>query len=150
VSDFGTDKIFYYIATDLAIAITIIIVSVPEGLPLSITLSLAYSVMRMKHDGILVKNLNSPEVMGNVEEICTGKTATLTKNDMKVTMFYTQSRLIKNSRKNTLFNCELDERILELVKESILFNCEARVEMDECAYYVPVGNGTETGLLKFL
>lgn len=38
----------------------------------------------MKEDGILVKNLNSPEVMGSVEEICTGKTATLTENDMKV------------------------------------------------------------------
>jgi P-type Ca2+ transporter type 2C len=72
----------------LTLVIIIIIVAVPEGLPLTITLSLAYSVMRMKDDGILVKNLDSPEVMGSVEEICTGKTATLTKNDMKVAMFY--------------------------------------------------------------
>ena len=72
--------IFYYVCTDLAIAITLIIVSVPEGLPLTISMSLAYSVIRMKKDGILVKNLNSPEVMGNIEEICTGKTGTLTKN----------------------------------------------------------------------
>ena len=64
--------------------IIIIIVAVPEGLPMTIGLSLAYSVMRMKDDGILVKNLDAPEVMGSVEEICTGKTATLTKNDMKV------------------------------------------------------------------
>jgi magnesium-transporting ATPase (P-type) len=41
--------------------------------------------MRMKDDSILVKNLNSPEVMGSVEEICTGKTSTLTKGDMRVT-----------------------------------------------------------------
>lgn len=65
-------------------AITIIIVAVPEGLPLTIAISLAFSVMRIKDDGILVKNLNSPEVMGSVEEICTGKTGTLTKNEMKV------------------------------------------------------------------
>jgi P-type E1-E2 ATPase len=66
------------------LVIIIIIVAVPEGLPMTITLSLAYSVLRMKDDKILVKNLQSPEVMGSVEEICTGKTATLTKNDMKV------------------------------------------------------------------
>jgi hypothetical protein len=58
--------------------------------------------------------------------------------------------LIRNTRKNTLFNCELDENTVELIKEGILFNCEARVEMNDLACYVPVGNGTEVGLLKFL
>lgn len=70
------------------LSITIIIVAVPEGLPLAITLSLAYSVMRMRKDGVLVRNLNSPEVMGRVDEICTGKTGTLTKAEMKVDQFY--------------------------------------------------------------
>jgi P-type E1-E2 ATPase len=65
---------------NLTLSITVIIVAVPEGLPLTVSLALAYSVRRMKDDQILVKNLNSPEVMGSVEEICTGKTATLTKN----------------------------------------------------------------------
>jgi hypothetical protein len=44
----------------------------------------------------------------------------------------------------------LEDGIIELIKESILFNCDARIEMDDHAYYVPVGNGTEVGLLKFL
>ena len=127
-----------------------IIVAVPEGLPMTITLSLAYSVMRMKDDGLLVKNLTAPEVMGSVEEICTGKTATLTKNDMKVMQFYCQSRLIKNTRKNTLFNCELSDFMIENIKEGILFNCDARIEMNDQAQYCPVGNGTEVGLIKFL
>jgi P-type Ca2+ transporter type 2C len=65
-------------------SIVIVIVAVPEGLPLAITLSLAYSVMRMKQDGILVRNLDSPETLGKVDEIITGKTGTLTKSDMKV------------------------------------------------------------------
>ena len=47
--------------------VTIIIVAVPEGLPLAITMSLAYSVMRMKGDGVLIKDLSSPEVMGRVD-----------------------------------------------------------------------------------
>ena len=59
-------------------------VAVPEGLPLAVVLSLAYSVLRMNDDGVLVRNLNSPEIMGRVEEICTGKTGTLTTGDMKV------------------------------------------------------------------
>ncbi len=138
------------LAEIFTLAIIIVIVAVPEGLPMTITLSLAYSVMRMKDDGVLVKNLNSPEEMGGIDEVCTGKTATLTKNDMKVHAFYTQKRLIKNSRKNTLFNCELENQTIELIKESILFNSESRIEMNDQAYYVPVGNGTETGLIKFL
>lgn len=40
--------------------------------------------------------------------------------------------------------------MIELIKESILFNCEARIEMDEHAYYIPVGNGTEVGFIRFL
>lgn len=92
--DFASSKTLKKVCNDLTLVIIVIIVAVPEGLPMTITLSLAYSVMRMKDDGVLVKNLNSPEMMGSVEEICTGKTATLTKNDMKVKEFYTQSRWI--------------------------------------------------------
>ena len=134
----------------LTYSIVIVIVAVPEGLPLAITLSLAYSVMRMKRDGVLVRNLDSPEEMGKVEEIITGKTGTLTTADMKVDQFYSQSLLIKNTRKNTLFNCELFPHVIDLVQESILYNCEARIEMNDQSYYVPVGNGTETGFIRFL
>jgi len=147
---FASSTTLKYFIDDLTLAITIIVVAVPEGLPLTIALSLAYSVMRMKDDKILVRNLNAPEVMGRVEEICTGKTATLTKNEMTVAQFYAQGLLIKNSRKNTLFNCELEKPMIQLIKESILWNAEARIEMDDKAYYVPVGNGTEVGLIKFL
>lgn len=58
--------------------------------------------------------------------------------------------MIKNTRKNTLFNCELFPHVIDLIQESILYNCEARIEMDDKAFYVPVGNGTETGFIKFL
>jgi P-type E1-E2 ATPase len=74
------------LATMFTLAITIVMVAVPEGLPLAVVMSLAYSVLRMNDDGVLVRNLNSPEVMGRVEEIITGKTGTLTKGSkMRVT-----------------------------------------------------------------
>ena len=72
----------------LTLAITMAIVSIPEGLPLAVSISLAYSAMRMNNDKILVKSLKAPELMGGMTEICTGKTGTLTKNDMKVVSFY--------------------------------------------------------------
>jgi P-type E1-E2 ATPase len=81
-------KILKGISDMFTFAITIIIVAVPEGHPLAVTISLAYSVMRMKNDGVLVRNLDSPEMMGRVDEIITGKTGTLTKSDMKVDQFY--------------------------------------------------------------
>jgi Ca2+-transporting ATPase len=65
--------------------VVLIIVAIPEGLPLTIGVSLAFSVIRMySYDKILVKNLQAPESMGEVEEICCGKTGTITQNNMKV------------------------------------------------------------------
>lgn len=95
--------------------VTVIIVAVPEGLPLVITLSLAYSVMRMKKDGILIKDLTSPEVMGRVDQILVGKTGTLTTGDFKVKAFYVQGKMVKNQRTNTLFNTDLIDKVLALV-----------------------------------
>ena len=62
------------------ISITIIVVAVPEGLPLAVTISLAFSVMKMKDDNNLVRRLEASETMGGANEICTDKTGTLTKN----------------------------------------------------------------------
>lgn len=60
------------------IAVAVIIVAVPEGLPLSISIAMAFSIDTLKRDNLLVKNLAAVEQMGQVTEICTGKTATLT------------------------------------------------------------------------
>ena len=129
--------------------VVLAVVSIPEGLPLTIGVSLAFSVMKMYNEKLLVRKLDAPEKMGTIEEIVCGKTGTITKNQMKVSSFYMDEKQIKNSRKNTLLNCELTKELLEKVTESILYNCNARIEMDTTTY-VPVGNGTEVGLLQFL
>lgn len=72
------------------LSITIIVVAVPEGLPLAVTLSLAYSVGQMKKENNLVRRLEAAETMGGANEICTDKTGTLTKNLMKVAQVYTE------------------------------------------------------------
>jgi P-type E1-E2 ATPase len=73
----------------LIISITIIVVAVPEGLPLAVTISLAFSVMKMKKENNLVRKLEASETMGGASEICTDKTGTLTKNQMTVMEYYT-------------------------------------------------------------
>lgn len=62
--------------------ITILVVAVPEGLPLALTLSLAFSVSRMLSDNNLVRHLSATEIMGTINVICTDKTGTLTRNEM--------------------------------------------------------------------
>lgn len=61
-------------------SITVIVIAVPEGLPLAVTLSFAFSVMKMKKENNLVRKLESSETMGGANEICSDKTGTLTKN----------------------------------------------------------------------
>lgn len=68
----------------MIIAVTIIVVAIPEGLPLAVTLTLAYSMKAMYHDKILVRKLASCETMGAARYICSDKTGTITQNKMNV------------------------------------------------------------------
>ena len=85
----------------LNIAVVLVVVSVPEGLPLTIGVSLAFSVMTMYQKNILVRKLDAPEKLGGVDEIVCGKTATLTKNKMRVNEFYCEGKHIRNTRNDT-------------------------------------------------
>lgn len=95
------------IITFVNIVIVLIVVAIPDGLPVTIGVSLAFSVNKMFKQKILVKNLEAPEKMGGIQEICCGKTGTLTKGEMKVAQFFTENRQIINNRKDTLLKCEL-------------------------------------------
>lgn len=78
-------------------AITILVVAIPEGLPLAVTLSLAFSVRRMLRDQNYVRRLAACETMGGASEICSDKTGTLTKNRMTVEMIWNGVKLSEYS-----------------------------------------------------
>ncbi|XP_067624865.1 plasma membrane calcium-transporting ATPase 3-like [Eurosta solidaginis] len=79
----------------LIIGVTVLVVAVPEGLPLAVTLSLAYSVKKMMKDNNLVRHLDACETMGNATSICSDKTGTLTTNRMTVVQSYICEKLCK-------------------------------------------------------
>ncbi|XP_034139414.1 plasma membrane calcium-transporting ATPase 2 isoform X6 [Drosophila guanche] len=79
----------------LIIGVTVLVVAVPEGLPLAVTLSLAYSVKKMMKDNNLVRHLDACETMGNATAICSDKTGTLTTNRMTVVQSYICEKLCK-------------------------------------------------------
>jgi P-type Ca2+ transporter type 2C len=78
-SDIPTDLVRLFI-----LAVTVVVVAVPEGLPLAVTLSLAHATIQMLKDNNLVRNLSACETMGNATTICSDKTGTLTLNKMTV------------------------------------------------------------------
>jgi len=100
-------KILGYFTT----AVTIVIVAVPEGLPLAVSLSMAFSIDTLKQDQLLVKNIEAVETMGTITEICTGKTATLTQNDMTVNCFYTVGQFIQNRLPDTFITSGLNQDV---------------------------------------
>lgn len=122
------------------IAVTLIVVSVPEGLPMSVTLSLALSMNRMLKNNNLVRKMHACETMGATTVICTDKTGTLTQNQMQVyeTRFY------------NLENQQLtDNKISKLVEEGISVNTTAFLEKTDDQIKT-IGNPTEAALLLWL
>ncbi|KAI8566322.1 hypothetical protein RHMOL_Rhmol02G0031900 [Rhododendron molle] len=84
----NVDDIINSVVAIIAAAVTIVVVAIPEGLPLAVTLTLAYSMKRMMSDNAMVRKLSACETMGSATTICTDKTGTLTLNQMKVTKFW--------------------------------------------------------------
>ena len=125
-------------------AVTLIVVAVPEGLPMSVTLSLALNMRRMLATNNLVRKMHACETMGAITVICTDKTGTLTQNLMQVheTRFYA---LGENQQLQ-------DNEISKLIKENISVNSTAFLEETDDKNGKPkgVGNPTEVALLLWL
>ncbi|MDE7159261.1 MAG: calcium-translocating P-type ATPase, PMCA-type [Muribaculaceae bacterium] len=83
-NDFEWISFLAYLLQTLMVAVTLIVVAVPEGLPMAVTLSLAYSMRRMLKTNNLVRKMHACETMGATTVICTDKTGTLTQNQMQV------------------------------------------------------------------
>ena len=130
--DFG-----HYLLNTAMIAITVVVVAVPEGLPMSVTLSLAYSMRSMMATNNLVRKMHACETMGATTVICTDKTGTLTQNQMTIY--------------ETYFNRFTDEQLGEkLIAESMAVNSTAYLDFTDKEKPNVLGNPTEGALLLWL
>ncbi|XP_029133669.2 plasma membrane calcium-transporting ATPase 1 isoform X2 [Labrus bergylta] len=131
------------------IGVTVLVVAVPEGLPLAVTISLAYSVKKMMKDNNLVRHLDACETMGNATAICSDKTGTLTMNRMTVVQTYIAGRYYKKVPEPGL----IPARILDLLIQGIGVNCAytTKIMPPEKEGGLPrqIGNKTECALLGF-
>ncbi len=125
------------------LGVTIVVVAVPEGLPLAVTISLAYSVGKMFKENNLVRRLDASETMGGANEICTDKTGTLTQNKMTVMTLFTEDKVFTTEKVDSL-------QSYDIISECVLYNCSAYVEKLESGVKVAKGNVTEVGLLNYL
>ena len=123
-----------YLLQTIMIAVTLVVVAVPEGLPMAVTLSLAYSMRRMLKTNNLVRKMHACETMGATTVICTDKTGTLTQNQMKVddVRFYDSN--IAN----------------EVIQEGMAVNSTASLDLTDTAKPQVLGNPTEGALLLWL
>ncbi|CAK74066.1 unnamed protein product (macronuclear) [Paramecium tetraurelia] len=129
------------------IGVTIIVVAVPEGLPLAVTITLAFSVNKMKDEQNLVKTLASCEIMGGVNNICSDKTGTLTMNTMQVSSFFGQGSNYKDYQLPQIK--ELQKDYLDLLAASNLYNSNAYPKRGINGKFEQIGNKTECALIEF-
>ncbi|XP_073732122.1 plasma membrane calcium-transporting ATPase 4 isoform X3 [Misgurnus anguillicaudatus] len=136
-----------YFVKFFIIGVTVLVVAVPEGLPLAVTISLAYSVKKMMKDNNLVRHLDACETMGNATAICSDKTGTLTMNRMTVVQAYIGDTHYKSVPEPDVIN----PNTLELLVNSISINSAytSKILPPEKEGGLPrhVGNKTECGLL---
>lgn len=122
-----------YMLQTFMIAVTLIVVSVPEGLPMTVTLCLAYSMRRMLKSNNLVRKMHACETMGATTVVCTDKTGTLTENQMRVD----EMKLYGTTD-------------ADIVAEGLAVNATASLDYAKSGEPAVLGNPTEGALLLWL
>nr|XP_023403837.1 plasma membrane calcium-transporting ATPase 2 [Loxodonta africana] len=139
-----------YFVKFFIIGVTVLVVAVPEGLPLAVTISLAYSVKKMMKDNNLVRHLDACETMGNATAICSDKTGTLTTNRMTVVQAYVGDVHYKEIPDPSSVNAKTMELLVNAIAINSAYTTKILPPEKEGALPRQVGNKTECGLLGFV
>ncbi|XVF59278.1 hypothetical protein PTKIN_Ptkin07bG0262600 [Pterospermum kingtungense] len=132
-----------------AVAVTIVVVAVPEGLPLAVTLSLAFAMKKMMNDKALVRHLAACETMGSATCICSDKTGTLTTNHMTVVKSCICMGVQEVGTDNKACLSEIPESAVKLLLQSIFTNTGGEIVINKDGKREILGTPTETALLEF-
>ncbi|MBN3296876.1 AT2B4 ATPase, partial [Amia calva] len=139
-----------YFVKFFIIGVTVLVVAVPEGLPLAVTISLAYSVKKMMKDNNLVRHLDACETMGNATAICSDKTGTLTTNRMTVVQAYIGDNHFKEVPDASAINPKNLEYLVSAIAVNSAYTSKILPPEKEGGLPKQVGNKTECGLLGFV
>uniref|UniRef100_A0A674F5F6 Calcium-transporting ATPase n=1 Tax=Salmo trutta TaxID=8032 RepID=A0A674F5F6_SALTR len=131
------------------IGVTVLVVAVPEGLPLAVTISLAYSVKKMMKDNNLVRHLDACETMGNATAICSDKTGTLTMNRMTVVQAYVADKHYRNVPEPQLIPAAIMDILVLGISVNSAYTTNIMSPEKEGGLPRQVGNKTECALLGF-
>lgn len=129
--EFWVEFVSFFLNT-IMIAVTLVVVAVPEGLPMSVTLSLAFSMRKLMKSNTLPRTMHACETMGAASVICTDKTGTLTKNQMEVV----DAKIVCSDKK--------------LIAEMIAVNTTANLDSTDSTQTKVIGNPTEGALLLWM
>ncbi|XP_059572009.1 plasma membrane calcium-transporting ATPase 2 isoform X2 [Alligator mississippiensis] len=139
-----------YFVKFFIIGVTVLVVAVPEGLPLAVTISLAYSVKKMMKDNNLVRHLDACETMGNATAICSDKTGTLTTNRMTVVQAYIGDVYHKEIPDPEAIPAKTLELLVNAIAVNSAYTTKILPPEREGGLPRQVGNKTECGLLGFV
>ncbi|XP_071017508.1 plasma membrane calcium-transporting ATPase 1-like isoform X3 [Oncorhynchus clarkii lewisi] len=139
-----------YFVKFFIIGVTVLVVAVPEGLPLAVTISLAYSVKKMMKDNNLVRHLDACETMGNATTICSDKTGTLTMNRMTVVQAYMGDTHYKKVPEPDVIKPSTLEVLVNSIAINSAYTTKILSPAKEGGLPRHVGNKTECSLLGFV
>ncbi|XP_067322425.1 plasma membrane calcium-transporting ATPase 1-like [Anolis sagrei] len=139
-----------YIVQFFIIGVTILVVAVPEGLPLAVTISLAYSVKKMMKDNNLVRHLDACETMGNATAICSDKTGTLTMNRMTVVQIFIGGTHYKMVPEPELIHLTVLDYLLKGISVNCAYTSKILPPEKKGGLPCQIGNKTECALLGLL
>ncbi|XP_075109875.1 putative calcium-transporting ATPase 11, plasma membrane-type isoform X2 [Nicotiana tabacum] len=135
----------------LVTAVTIIVVAVPEGLPLAVTLSLAFAMKKLMDNQALVRHLSACETMGSATCICTDKTGTLTTNQMVVKKIWIceKTKKVETDGGGDAVTLNISENALAFLLQAIFHNTGAEVVKDHDGNKSILGTPTESAILDY-
>ncbi|TYH70527.1 hypothetical protein ES332_D05G123700v1 [Gossypium tomentosum] len=140
------DDAFNDVVKIFTIAVTIVVVAVPEGLPLAVTLTLAYSMRKMMADKALVRRLSACETMGSATTICSDKTGTLTLNEMTVVEAFVGKKKINPPSDSS----QLPASVVSLLNEGVAQNSTGSVFVPKDGGNIEIsGSPTEKAILSW-
>ncbi|MDR2642009.1 MAG: cation-translocating P-type ATPase [Planctomycetaceae bacterium] len=138
--------LFKALLLSFIIAVTIIVVAVPEGLPMMVTVSLAMNMMKMAKENCLIRKLVASETIGSATIVCSDKTGTLTQNQMTVTWIFADMQEVNGNDSDAIKKLSVWNALTDMIS----INSEASLKINTDGTVNGIGNPTECALLRLL